>query len=43
MATLHGAIIDAATNQPIDAKVHVLDSSGKFKRRAPARHNAALR
>jgi len=36
MATLHGTIVDAATNQKIDAKVHVLDSSGVFKRPADA-------
>ncbi len=36
MATLHGTIVDAATNQKIDAKVHVLDSSGKFRRPADA-------
>jgi len=30
MATLHGTIIDAATNEKIDAKVHVLDASGNF-------------
>ena len=27
MATLHATIVDAATNQKIDAKVHVLDCS----------------
>ena len=32
MATLHGTIVDAATNQKIDAKVHILDCSGAFKR-----------
>ena len=30
MATLHGTIIDAATDENIDAKVHVLDASGNF-------------
>lgn len=30
MGTLHGTIIDAATGQPIDAKVHVLDAMGNF-------------
>ena len=30
MATLHGTIIDAATGEKIDAKVHVLDASGNF-------------
>ena len=30
MATLHGTIIDAATSQTIDAKVHVLSSTGQF-------------
>ena len=30
MATLHGSIIDAATGEQIDAKVHVLDASGRF-------------
>ena len=36
MATLHATIIDAATNQKIDAKVHVLDCSAAFKRPADA-------
>ncbi len=36
MATLHGTIVDSATNEPIDAKVHVLDSTGKFKSPASA-------
>ena len=31
MATLHGTIVDAATNAPIDAKVHVLDAMGRFR------------
>jgi hypothetical protein len=31
MATLHGTIIDAATNEKIDAKVHVLGPSGTFQ------------
>ena len=31
MATLHATIVDAATNERIDAKVHVLDASGSFK------------
>ena len=30
MATLHGTIIDAQTNEKIDAKVHVLDPGGNF-------------
>lgn len=30
MGTLHGTIIDAATDQLIDAKVHVLNSMGSF-------------
>ena len=30
MATLHGTIVDTATNQPIDAKVHVLNAMGTF-------------
>ena len=32
MGTLHGTIIDAATNEKIDAKVHVLNSMGTFSR-----------
>jgi len=31
MATLHGTIVDAAGNQTIDAKVHILDSGGGFR------------
>ena len=30
MGILHGTIVDADTNQPINAKVHVLTSSGRF-------------
>ena len=30
MGRLHGTIIDADSNEPIDAKVHVLDSMGNF-------------
>ena len=30
MGTLHGSIIDAATGQPLDAKVHVLSAMGRF-------------
>ena len=36
MATLHGTIVDAATNEPIDAKVHVLGSQGTFRHPAAA-------
>ena len=35
MATLHGTIVDAATNEPIDAKVHVLGSQGTFRHPPP--------
>lgn len=42
MATLQGAIIDAATIQQIDAKVHALDRFGKFKRRAKGETSASL-
>ncbi|MEE2659628.1 MAG: CehA/McbA family metallohydrolase [Candidatus Latescibacterota bacterium] len=31
MATLHGTIVDTATNERIDAKVRVLDASGNFR------------
>ncbi len=34
MGLLHGTIIDAATNQRIDAKVHVLSANGTFLRPA---------
>ena len=30
MALVHGTIVDAATNEQIDAKVHVLDAMGNF-------------
>ena len=36
MAILHGTIVDAATGEPIDAKVHVLDSTGHFRHPADA-------
>lgn len=36
MATLHGTIIDAATNEKIDAKVHVLGPGGNFHHPAGA-------
>ena len=36
MATLHGTILDAATNEPIDAKVHVLGPHGAFQHPAGA-------
>ena len=36
MATLHGTIVDAATNEPIDAKVHVLGPHGAFQHPAGA-------
>jgi len=36
MGILHGTIIDATTNQKIDAKVHVLNSMGSFTHPAAA-------
>ena len=36
MAILHGTIVDSATDEIIDAKVHVLDSTGTFRHPAGA-------
>ena len=30
MARLHGTVLDAATDEPVDAKVHVLSAMGRF-------------
>ncbi len=32
MAIIHGTIVDSSTNQKIDAKVHVVDCAGGFRR-----------